>query len=362
MQALPFVDGGSLNKYVLIENNNINYMDDNIFSGLSRFGLSNYEIRLYKVLLLYGPNTPTGTVKIAGVPQPRVYDLFNTLQEKGFVDVVTGKKHLYRAVPVDTVIRKEMLWMDNYIKDLDTYIQENSETVPVKDPYIWFVKGNKNVQDRIKSMVYSARNEIIMALSYESYRYIRTVLPRQIKNGITISLVLFKDTPKKELSEVPEGIILKFIDGKPLEMVLVDRNSVLSNLKGGIDNGDYAIYLEEDQLLHALSYYFYYEIWDPSEYIKFPGSVVYYRLTNIWLACDIIDYYLKNNINIKGELNGFSKNNDINIKGDIIKTERVNGKRQTFYISSEGKTYSVGGKSAFYEDIKLIGITIVKAL
>ena len=337
-------------------------MGEDIFSSLSRFGLSNYEIKLYRVLLLYGPNTPTGAVKIAGVPQPRIYDLFNALQEKGFVDVVTGKKHLYRAVPVDTVMRKEMLWMDNYMQELDTYIEKHIETVPLKDPYIWFVKGNKNVQDRIKSMVYSARNEIIMALSHESYKYISTILPRQIKNGITVGLVLFNDTPKKELLNVPEGVILKYIDGKPLEMVLVDRTWVLSNLKGGIDNGDYAIYLEEDQLLHALSYYFYYEIWAPSEYVKFPGDFVYYRLTNIWLACDIIDYYLKNNINLKGELNGFCKKNDITIKGNIIKTERINGKRQTFYISSEGKTYSVGGKSALYEDIKLINITITRAI
>ena len=57
-------------------------MGEDIFSSLSRFGLSNYEIKLYRVLLLYGPNTPTGAVKIAGVPKPRIYDLFNACRKR----------------------------------------------------------------------------------------------------------------------------------------------------------------------------------------------------------------------------------------------------------------------------------------
>ena len=337
-------------------------MAEEIFSNLSRFGLSNYEIKLYRTLLIYGPNTPTGTVKLAGVPQPRVYDLFNSLQEKGFVDVITGKKHLYRAVPVDTVMQKEILWIDNYAKELDEYVENNTAIVPVKDPYIWFVKGNSNVEDRIKSMVYSAKYEIIMALSFKSYQYIAGIIQRQLRKGITVGIVLFNDTPESALREIPGGVILKYIDGRPLEIVMVDRTFVLSNLKGGIDNSDYAIYLEEDQLLHALSYYFYYEIWNPAEYLKYPEKTVYYTLTNIWFACDIIDYYLKNGIGLKCELHGVDRNGEINITGDIIKTERVNGKKQSFYIDSGGRLYSVGGKSAIYEDIKLISVVITREI
>ncbi len=335
-------------------------MAEEIFSELSRFGLSNYEIKLYRALLIYGPNTPTGAVKIAGVPQPRVYDLFNSLQEKGFVDVVTGKKHLYRAVPVDTVMQKEILWIDNYAKELNHYVENNVSTVPVKDPYIWFVKGNSNVEDRIKSMIYSAKYEIIMALSYKSYQYTISIIQKQIRKGITVGIVLFNDTPAKILAEVPSGIILKYVDGKPLEMVMIDRTFVLSNLKGGIDNSDYAIYLEEDQLLHALSYYFYYEIWKPAEYLAYPERSVYHQLTNIWFACDIIDYYIKNGISLKGTLQGVYRDEEINITGKIINTERINGKKQSFYISSGDQIYSVGGKSAIYEDIKLVSIILTK--
>ena len=145
-------------------------------------------------------------------------------------------------------------------------------------------------------------------------------------------------------------------------MVMIDRTFVLSNLKGRIDNSDYAIYLEEDQLLHALSYYFYYEIWGPAEYLNYPDHSIYYQLTNIWFTCDIIDYYLGNEINLKGDLHGVYKNEEINVTGRIIKTERVNGKKQSFYISSQDQIYSVGGKSAIYEDIKLVSIVLTQSI
>jgi len=337
-------------------------MENDLFSELTKFGLSNYEIKIYKTLLLKGPNTPTGTVKIAGIPQPRIYDLFSSLEEKGFVDTVTGKKHLYRAVPVSMVLRREVLWLDNYVNELENYVNKYKETEEIKEPYIWFVKGNKNINDRIKSMIYSAKQEIIMALSHDSFVDTRKIINQAIKKGITVALVLFNDTDENELKSVPSGVILKRRCERPLEMVMVDRTSVLSNLKSGVENLDYSIYLEEDQLLHVLSYYFYYNIWLPSKYISYPENSIYYKLTNIWLSCDIIDYYLSNNIKLKCNLNGIMNNENISIKGEIIKTERINGVKQTFFVKFNNNIYSVGGKSALMEDIKLIEVEISRLI
>ncbi len=66
--------------------------DDEVFEKLSKFGLSPYEIKVYKTLLLNGPQTSTSIVSTAGIPQPRVYDLFNNLITKGLIEVSPGKK------------------------------------------------------------------------------------------------------------------------------------------------------------------------------------------------------------------------------------------------------------------------------
>ncbi|SMD30896.1 TrmB family transcriptional regulator [Picrophilus oshimae] len=333
--------------------------DDDLFGGLAKFGLSNYEIKVYKTLLLKGPNTPTGTVKIAGIPQPRIYDLFSSLQEKGFVDTVTGKKHLYRAVPVSIVLRRQVAWMDNYVNSLEEYVEKYRETEDVKEPYIWFVKGNKNVEDRMKSMFYSARDEIILSLSKQSFLNMSGFISRTIKKGITIALVLFSDSSADVIEKVPKGTILKIRDQKPLEMMMVDRSYILSNLKSGVENSDYSIYLEEDQLMHVLSYYFLYNIWQPSEYRYYPDNGgFYYRFTTIWLACDVIDYYLRLGIKVKGQLSGIYKNNRINITGIIKRVERINGVKQSFFIESSNGNFSVGGKSAILEDVKMLDLEI----
>ena len=57
-------------------------MEKDIFDDLSKLGLSNYEIKIYETLLLKGPMTSTEVVKDTNIPQPRIYDLFGSLEKK----------------------------------------------------------------------------------------------------------------------------------------------------------------------------------------------------------------------------------------------------------------------------------------
>ena len=67
-------------------------MDIDIFSGLSGFGLSPYEIKVYSTLALKGELTPSQIVRVSGIPQPRVYDVLRNLHDKGLVEFSPTKK------------------------------------------------------------------------------------------------------------------------------------------------------------------------------------------------------------------------------------------------------------------------------
>jgi len=68
------------------------------FEILSMFGLTPYEIKLYTILLEHGPMKATDAAAASKVPQPRVYDTFKNLIDKGFVNMNLDVKRVYRAV------------------------------------------------------------------------------------------------------------------------------------------------------------------------------------------------------------------------------------------------------------------------
>ncbi|MCL5989907.1 MAG: TrmB family transcriptional regulator, partial [Candidatus Thermoplasmatota archaeon] len=100
---------------------------ENIFEGLSKFGLSPYEIKVLSTLLMQGEQTSTQVVRASGVPQPRIYDIFDSLKRKGFIEVSPGKKRIYRALPLSVSSKRQI----DELKDLSTKIED-------------FVEANKN--------------------------------------------------------------------------------------------------------------------------------------------------------------------------------------------------------------------------
>ena len=48
---------------------------------LIKFGLGKYESKVLIALLVNGPQTASGVVKLSGIPQPRIYDVFSSLPD-----------------------------------------------------------------------------------------------------------------------------------------------------------------------------------------------------------------------------------------------------------------------------------------
>ncbi|WP_075056556.1 TrmB family transcriptional regulator [Thermogymnomonas acidicola] len=59
-------------------------VEEDVFQVLQDFGLSPYEIRVYRALVLNGPQTAGEVLKSSGIPQPRVYDVLKKLSERGW--------------------------------------------------------------------------------------------------------------------------------------------------------------------------------------------------------------------------------------------------------------------------------------
>ena len=327
-------------------------MEEDIFLGLSKFGLTPYEIKIYEVLVLKGPMGSTDVVKSTGIPQPRVYDLFNSLIKKGFIEEGMGKKHLYKAVPVAQVLNREKEWLNSYSLNLQTYV-ENKKIYPGKyAPFLTLVEGSDALVEKMRSMINEAETEIILSVSCSKFEALRDDLDRANKRGLSIALLIFGD----KYTDIDKKMLYRTLTGKPMEMMISDRKACLVSVKGEKNYSECGLYFEEDNFIHVMSYYFYQSLWGISNVINDFDVKQGLEFCTIWLACDAVDFFLSKGLKIQGELYGYYHDDLRHLKGEILRTERVPFVRNTFYLKDENKTYSVGGKSATIEDIKLLSV------
>ncbi|MCL5665579.1 MAG: TrmB family transcriptional regulator [Candidatus Thermoplasmatota archaeon] len=334
--------------------------NDDIFNGLKRFNLSNYEIKAYSCLLLEGPLTATEVIKRSGIPQPRIYDVFSSLQRRGLVSSSSGLKKLYQAVSPYDALRKEVDSLSNYLTQLDSYVSEHKNEREVKSPNIWIVDSMRRTSSLIESSIKKASHEIIASVPYKRLGIIMPWLKDAHSRGVTSALVLFDDVPESMIESLSKISVIKRRTGSPPEILLIDRTKVMVNVGSMIEGEDYSLWMEESEIVHIVTYYFYYSIWQVGTYVTDFSIYRDITMTTSWLTCEAIDTLLLHGKTINCSVEGFLKGERITLNGRIIKTDREPGIRHGFIVEDEEtcKTYSVGGRNAKIEDVRMYSIRI----
>lgn len=72
--------------------------------NLKELGLSQYESRCYRVLIRYGTLIGKDIASKSGVPPTSVYRNLESLQKKGFVQLLQKEPRVYQAVDPETAV------------------------------------------------------------------------------------------------------------------------------------------------------------------------------------------------------------------------------------------------------------------
>jgi len=96
----------------------LNGNESEIIGALKRFGLCQYEARMYFTLLTIGEAKVMRITRKASVPQSKAYDVLESLMAKGFVEQTQAERpKQYRAKVLEEV-------MDKVITDKQRQIDE----------------------------------------------------------------------------------------------------------------------------------------------------------------------------------------------------------------------------------------------
>ena len=129
---------------------------------LRDFGLSEYEARVYFVLLTLGESKVAALTKKAYVPQSKGYEVLDRLTAKGFVEQMDEEKpKRYRAESLDRVMTRIVSREQRFIKKLNRNFESLQSVVkaisPLYEKYGAFRLFSPNFQRREGMIMASAQ-------------------------------------------------------------------------------------------------------------------------------------------------------------------------------------------------------------
>ena len=336
----------------------MNIMDYDLFNDLEKFHLSNYEIKAYSCLLMNGPMKATEIIKETGIPQPRMYDILGKLQKRGLILINSSLKKTYEAVMPADAFKEELINMEKYVNQLDTFIKINKKKIPAKSPNVWFIENDSRIETKLEESIEAAKTEIILSLPETRIRYLLPVMRKAYNNGVTICSVLGNNVGSSVIKLMSEIGVVRTRDVTPAEIVIVDRKLSFLNAKSITEGSDYSVFIQEDELVDIMGYYFYYMNWIPSKYETDFSQFRKLKISTSWLACEAIDNILEKRKRINATLKGIYSLKEVDMKGEIKSTVRIQGVKQSFILSTPDRDYTVGGKNGKLEDVRMIELNM----
>lgn len=129
---------------------------------LIRLGFTEYEARAYIGLVGLSEGTARQVHEASGVPRPRIYNIMESLERRGIVEVWQGKPRYYRAVPPDRFIRILRKDLEESIAVVYEGVRDLSLKARERTFPVWHIKGEISIQDQVRTMIHEARSELIV--------------------------------------------------------------------------------------------------------------------------------------------------------------------------------------------------------
>lgn len=254
----------NLNKVVKIE-------DDEIIRRLQPFGLTRYEAEVYLLLLKYKVLTATKLGEMSKVPITRIYDIAQSLAEKGLIGVVNQNPKQYGILPLKnsfkSLILKKKEEYENEIKRLEKEhiaVMKHVSNMPNSDApktqdFVFSINGKRPILKAWHSVFSDTKKEIFILSGDADYTV--KELPRfqrMLNKGVDVRML----ANAKNLNQIKKvadiGVKVKLSDNA-LRGFIADRKYLYIPKKftSATRDEDYSCFFTEHKgMVESLREYF----------------------------------------------------------------------------------------------------------
>lgn len=156
---------------------------------LQKLGFTDYEARVYIRLLQESPATAYELSKNTSVPRSNAYSALDALAQRGVVQPVSEDPVRYVAIPPEVVFDRIAKSTRQLCDDLADEL--GSMRKPEDEQFVWVLRDEKLVHEKIANMIDGARQHIWIKAADEILRRHKAELAAAAKRGTEILAVMF---------------------------------------------------------------------------------------------------------------------------------------------------------------------------
>jgi sugar-specific transcriptional regulator TrmB len=201
--------------------------------------MSTHEALAYLTLLTHSNITASTLCKETGIPDSKIYYALDGLSKKGMLMVQKGNPNIYLPAPPKDAIAnlKQQLTerLNEKIKEADVLVDmltpmyesaEKSEELEVA----YIIRGQKNIINRMKALVETARKEITIFISYPA---VLKALKEELtaakeRRRVRLNVAMTQEVFEKEDSSYLGEIRLLRCSVDSLGMLISDMKTLLT--------------------------------------------------------------------------------------------------------------------------------------
>jgi len=158
------------------------HVDERLRRALHNLGLTDYEIKVYVVLVEKGGMTANQVSEAAEVPYSKIYEVLDSLEKKGWVGSEGGRPAKYYPKSPATALEANRMRVERELKENESIVL--SELLPIYEGAgarekhdIWILRGEANILAKIRSLLRNCEEELQAATPWMSKEILEFLLP-----------------------------------------------------------------------------------------------------------------------------------------------------------------------------------------
>ena len=230
-------------------------------SALHRLGLTEYESRIYLVLVRKGPIKASELSFFGQIPRAKTYGAINELERKGLVRIIPGKPEAYAAtspgevlMPIVNKLARELDDTSGIVESLMLTFETNKYVKrdgPKEADGFWEIEGRQGVFNKITQIIGDAKQSVNYCTSapglVRAYKVHCDTLERASRNGVAVHVLSPVNSENsgvaREISEILEFKVLdkpfgqNFVTVDGRELVVIETLPEDLRTDQGADKG-----------------------------------------------------------------------------------------------------------------------------
>lgn len=158
-----------------------------------KLGLSEYALNAYIALSANHPVNGSQLSRQSGIPRARIYDVLETLIEKGFI--IESSKGMYTPIPNAEFLRQLRQEFERQLAAIEKRLKK-AQQQPEND-VIWTIKGYEAAMGKARDMIQRAETEIYVRISPQEGRHLDDGLLAAQERGVAVKYISMEPRKRK---------------------------------------------------------------------------------------------------------------------------------------------------------------------